>query len=116
MTTYPFTSVEQDAIRALGRSGFCYVHETKKAIAFRDQVGRVAYLNREHSGVAIVVGFGSETSLAGRSDVLTTNLRASSNFGDLPEGLTRNDNLNHQGLQIVLQSTSDIEAVLEALS
>lgn len=34
MARYPFTDVEQDVIRELGRLGFRYIRETKKTIEF----------------------------------------------------------------------------------
>jgi len=108
--------MEQDAIRSFGRRGFRYVHETKKAVEFEDSTGRIAYLNREHSGVAVVLGFGTETAIAALPSVISINLRASSNFADLGDGLTRNNKLNHQGLQVVLRSVADIETLLETLS
>jgi len=117
MSAYEFTPQEQDVIRELGRLGFRYARETKKAVEFQnDATGQVIELNREHSGFALVFGFGDPSRLSGAPGILKIGPRASSNFRGLGKGLTRNLRANHQGLQVVIEGVDVIKSVLGALS
>ena len=117
MPRYPFNEVEQDVIRELGSLGFCYARETKKTIEFRDpRLDRTIELNRELSGIGLVFGFGDTSRLAGAKGVARIAPRASSNFTALAKGTTRNGKDNHQGIQVVVESTDLIPAIVKALA
>lgn len=117
MARYPFTDVEQDVIRELGSLGFCYTRETKKTIEFVDpRLDRTIELNRELSGVGLVVGFGDTSKLSGLEGVVKVAPRSSSNFTALTKGVTRNGKDNHQGMQVVVISTDAIPAIVKALA
>jgi len=117
MGIYPFTAIEQDAIRELGVLGFRYSRETKKAIEFvRDHDGAVIELNREHSRLALVFGFGNSGALNEVEGVVVTGSRASSNFAALKRTTTKNGLENHQGWQAVFDGPARIAPALALLA
>lgn len=115
MSEYPFSEREQEAIRELGKAGFRYVRETKKAIEFKNELGQFIELNREHSDIALVFGFGLAIDCIGIQDVVGAGTRASSNFKGLEQSLTKNGKSNHQGQQVVLAHRSAIQTVIETM-
>ena len=117
MARYPFTDVEQDVIRELGRLGFRYIRETKKTIEFEGMTPhQVIELNREHSMVALVVNFGDPFKAMEVPGVLKIGSRASSNFSGLAKGLTSTGKENHLGTQIVARSPDAIPSIIERLT
>jgi hypothetical protein len=117
MATYPFTAIEQETIRELGRLRFRYSRETKKAIEFvRDEDEAVIELNREHSGLALVFGFGDRAALSALAGVVVTGDRASSNFSALAKSRTRNGLENHQGWQATFDSPALVAPALARLA
>ncbi|MFN7102969.1 MAG: hypothetical protein ACK4N1_10125 [Pseudorhizobium sp.] len=115
MSEYPFSEREQDAIRELGKAGFRYVRETKKAVEFTNELGQFIELNREHSEIALVFGFGVASDCASIQHVNGTGTRASSNFRGLDQSLTKNGKSNHQGQQVVVDHRSAIQIVVETM-
>lgn len=113
MKFYPFTSDEQDAVRFFGMSGYRYVIETKKVIAFfSEKRNDWIYFNRELPGTNIVV------ALKGRPKPTAQDLGmpASSNFRQLPLGPTSRGKMNHQGRQFALPHSSHIPSFLTQLN
>lgn len=116
MPDYPFTNREQDVIRELGRAGFRYRRETKKTIEFVDSNERVVELNREHTELALVFGFGDQKKLERVLQVKVSGPRSSSNFGGLRYGTTRTGRTNHQGFQVLFENSDTIQRVVARLS
>lgn len=113
MPNYPFTARKQDIIRELGKAGYRYQRETKKAIEFMgSNPQRIIECNREHSDLALVFGFGDAAAVEGHAGVLKCGLRASSNFNGLETGITRHGMENHQGIQAVLRDAVFIAPIV----
>jgi hypothetical protein len=113
MKFYPFSPAEQDAVRFFGMSGYRYVMETKKVIAFfSEKRSDWIYFNREAEGTSIVV------ALNGRPKPTAEDrgMRASSNFHKLPIGPTSRGKMNHQGRQFALPHGSHIPSFLTQLN
>jgi hypothetical protein len=117
MPEYAFTEREQGVIRTLGKLGFRYARETMKTIEFvRCADDNVIELNREHSDLALVFGFGDQTRISGASGIISIGLRSSSNFSRLKPGTTRRGNENHQGIQVVLKDRDSIPSIVQRMS
>lgn len=113
MPTYDFTHTEQDVIRTLGRAGFRYIRETKKAIVFKSNTDEVITLNRElTSAIGLVFEHSKFAKYKSRIGSESVKMRSSSNFSELPHMYTKNSRENHTGVQVQFTSISRIQELV----